>query len=632
MTERLPALTAHFNRWFGPSRTQPSSAALAEALSSAPELDALLPLARFGTTAYQRVPVLRTEHYELRILCWLPGQSSAVHGHGASSCAFRILAGEATEHLLQTPSTSPVGSLRLRVGDVGRAEAGVVHQVGNEGAEPLITAHLYAPPLPVDQPSSAEGRQVVILGGGWCGAALAIHLLRSRDPDLRITLVEAGPVVGRGVAFGTPDGEHLLNVPAGKMSLDPNNPGDCLSFARARISGVHGHALLTRRLYGDYVQTRLAQAVTQSPSRLRLARASATRVDRLTPTATGWRWRVTLSDGRLLAADEVVLATGHGPARLPEVLEPFRHHPRLILRPDAPGALDAIGPDERLLLVGTGLTAVDTVLSLRSKGLNRPLTAVSRNGWWPRPHLETVGWTGPMIDLDTESAPRTAEGLARWLRQEVDRAWTQGIPWQAVLGAVRPFVSVLWARLPDAERGLFLTLHRSAWEVHRHRVPRATHQRLRDYADEGWLQTLSGGIGAVEARPDGFTVSLPGRDGALPTRFDRVVACMGRESDPRRFAAPLWQGLLEEGLVTADRQGLGLLTDPNGATLDGSGQPTGLWALGGLQRPLWFESSAVPELAEQAAALALALSARSVRQPEAALLPPLPAEQLAALP
>ena len=287
MTELLPALSAHLNRWFGPSRSQPSSAALAEALLSAPELEALLPLARIGPTAYQRVPVLRTEHDELRLLCWLPGQSSAVHGHGASSCAFRILAGEATEHLLQSPNDRAAGPQRLAVGALRRAEAGVVHQVGNEGAEPLITAHLYSPPLPVDQPSSSEGRQVVILGGGWCGAALAIHLLRSRDPDLRITLVESGPVIGRGVAFGTPDAEHLLNVPAGKMSLDPENPGDFLSFARARVSGVHGHALLSRRLYGDYVQTRLAQAVTQSPSRLRLARASATRVDRLTPHRHG---------------------------------------------------------------------------------------------------------------------------------------------------------------------------------------------------------------------------------------------------------------------------------------------------------------------------------------------------------
>ena len=84
--------------------------------------------------------------------------------------------------------------------------------------------------------------------------------------------------------------------------------------------------------------------------------------------------------------------------------------------------------------------------------------------------------------------------------------------------------------------------------------------------------------------------------------------------------------------MAADRQGLGLLTDPHGATLDLPGQPTGLWALGGLQRPLWFESSAVPELAEQVAALTLALSARSVRRPAAVTLPPVPAEHLAVLP
>lgn len=70
----------------------------------------------------------------------------------------------------------------------------------------------------------------------------------------------------------------------------------------------------------------------------------------------------------------------------------------------------------------------------------------------------------------------------------------------------------------------------------------------------------------------------------------------------------MWEDLLGAGLVAADVHGLGVLTDDRGATLRSDGTPTGLWALGGLQRPRWFESTAVPVLSGQVAALARVLA------------------------
>jgi uncharacterized NAD(P)/FAD-binding protein YdhS len=84
-----------------------------------------------------------------------------------------------------------------------------------------------------------------------------------------------------------------------------------------------------------------------------------------------------------------------------------------------------------------------------------------------------------------------------------------------------------------------------------------------------------------------------------------------------RIAEPLVVGLREAGDLTPDPLGLGMLTDEQGALFraDGSLAP-GLFTLGPSRRPAYFESTAVPELRQQAAALAEELAQ------QAAALPP----------
>lgn len=567
--------------------------ALGRALRGLVDGDVLLSRARFDAERYTRVLLHRDERVEIRLLCWEPGQSSALHDHGASSCAFRVLTGEATEHRIGRPDRV------LRAGDVAHAAPGDVHQIANVGPEPLVTLHVYAPPLPEPEPAESP-RRIVVIGGGWSGAALAMHLLEAGGPEVCVTLVERGPSLGRGVAYDTPDAAHLLNVPASGMSVDPADPGELVRFARARGLDVSGDDLLPRRVYGDYVEDRLARVVSSRPGQLRLARGEAVAVS---PGAGGWTVR--LADGRALGADDVVLATGNARPLAPQGLRGIADDPRLVADPWRPGALASIAPTDRVLVVGTGLTALDVLSTLRRQGHEAPVRALSRNGRWPRPHLPTVHWHGPSYPLDPSEAPRTADGLVDWLRAHVDRAKGQDLPWQVVLGAVRPHVSTLWRTLPQEERARFLAAHRSEWEVVRHRAPAPLHAERRAWEDEGWLTTLRGGILAATAHEAGLVVRIAG-DPEL-VEVDRVVLCTGPDGDVRRSPDPLWRELLARGLARPDPLGLGILTAEDGAV---EGAPEGLWALGCLERPRFFEVTSVPDLAVRARALASRILSR----------------------
>jgi uncharacterized NAD(P)/FAD-binding protein YdhS len=458
-----------------------------------------------------------------------------------------------------------------------------------------MTAHLAPSPGPLGPtlPTRAEGRRFVIVGAGFAGVAVAIHLLRTSDPALVVTLVDPRPV-GRGPAWDT-DPSLLLNVPAARMSLDPREPDD----ARAYFDASAG-ALLPRARYADYVLDRFERALA-SPARLERAPAAATSI-----TRRPGGWEVALADGRPLPADEVVLATGLGPPAVPDVWAPHAAHARLATTPLAPGALDDLDPDERVLILGTGLTAVDAVLLLARRWHRGPVHAVSRRGLWPRPHLPEVVWTGTPSRLDPADAPETAHGLAAWLAAHVARETERGLPWQAAFDAVRPHVPTLWARLDAAERSRFLDDWRPVWEVLRHRAPAHLLETLSSLEAAGALRTHTGGARPLAADDHGFDVALAGE----VQRFDRVLVCTGAVSDPRRWGSPLWDGLLRDGVVHVDAHGLGVLTDERGATVDPTGATTGLWAVGGVQRARWFESTAVPELAAQAARVAAALGAR----------------------
>ena len=439
-----------------------------------------------------------------------------------------------------------------------------------------------------------QGR-VAIVGGGFCGMALAVQLLRRADFGGSVVLFEPAPSLG-GVAYTTEQPRHLLNVPADRMSLYPDRPDDFVRFADAAGWPDAGLQFLPRTLYGAYLRAAFAQVAEAAADRLQVLRAE---VRSARPQAQGWELE---AGGIAWQASTVVLASGNGPPMVPGPLRKLGTVPEVITEPYRPGALAAIAADAPVLVLGMRLTAVDILESLSAQGHRGPVFALSRRARWPAEHLPEVRWRGDAPTLAALPAPLTADGLADWFRASVAAAELRGIPWQAVADAVRPRVQSLWQALPDAEQTRFLAKHRGPWEWCRHRLPAQCAELLRGWQRSGWLTPLGGEVVAAAQAADGLSVTLRTPEGAESIhRFGAVVCGAGRLSDPRRFGGHLWPQLIGEGLVRPDPHGMGLQAAPTGEV---RGAPAGLYALGNLLRPALFESTAVPEFAQQAAALA----------------------------
>ena len=105
---------------------------------------------RFDERFYTRTSIFRNAQAELLVMGWLGGQMSPLHNHRGSICALKVLAGEGIEVSYERSEIgllAPSSVSRQKTGFLSASADSDVHQVGNVKEVPLVTLHLYSPPL-----------------------------------------------------------------------------------------------------------------------------------------------------------------------------------------------------------------------------------------------------------------------------------------------------------------------------------------------------------------------------------------------------------------------------------------------------------------------------------------------------
>jgi uncharacterized NAD(P)/FAD-binding protein YdhS len=495
--------------------------------------------------------------------------------------------------------------------------------------------------------------RVAVIGGGFAGTALAVSLQARLPADARILLFEPAPRIGPGLAYGTTDSAHLLNVPAGSMSLYPDRPGHFSEWLAARPDAPaapadSGPIFAPRVLFGAYLEEQLAAAMARPGAAIEVLRHRVDAVER----QPGGGFRLSAVAGQW-DAGRVMLAVG-GFAAAPG--EP----PFLAGDPWDPATLAGIDPDAAVLLVGMGLTMVDMLLSLRHRGHRGKVIGLSRHGWLPLPHV-----TGPLpppwpvllpspaqqadsgqavspadaypvaslADMSLAAPPANAgqgaasanaahaaspqnagpaaapqnfgpAALCRALRQAAAEAAIAGQPWQSVIDGARPHLPRVWGGLSLKQRATFLRHGRSLWNLHRHRLAPAVARFVAAAVASGGLESLAARLESWKPAPGGgvlATLRLRG-GGQRVVDVARIILCTGPNGPGAwRDAAPV-PALLRNGLARMDALGLGLdVAGPDGTLRGADGQPVpGLHAVGPLTRGTLWEITAVPEIRAQA--------------------------------
>src|SRR5450830_1132714 len=438
---------------------------------------------------------------------------------------------------------------------------------------------------------SIRNADVLIIGGGLSGTMLAVQLLRLPG-QRQILVIEPRAELGRGEAYSAVELGHTLNGNAARMSVDPDNADDLTQWLTAYI-GAGGwpesdqqHVPISelfppRGIFGLYAQQRLAEAKALSTSTVEHIRAEVVDLQ-VEPAAT----LLTLDNGQQLRGAQAVLATGMFPAaRTPQTESSGLN--AAAVDPWDVQAMTQLDPLSTVLIIGSGLTMVDAVVSLEQAGHRGPIEVFSRHGLLPHVRRQPPVWDD---FLAADHRLRSPRQLLREVRRQCRIATAQGIDWQAPLDTVCAHIGRLWSQASEREKRQFVRHVRPWWESHHHRAA----------SFKGLAPAVNGVSIRLRQRGEQTITQVAGA---------ALINSSGIEYDWRRVARPLPQQLLKRGLIQPGPLALGIAADASGAVLDAQGQASQrLFAMGPPLRGMWWESTAVTDVALQAKALALKLT------------------------
>ncbi|MBN8550823.1 MAG: FAD/NAD(P)-binding protein [Deltaproteobacteria bacterium] len=435
---------------------------------------------------------------------------------------------------------------------------------------------------------------VAIIGAGFSGVSAAYHLARRTEEcnaPLSCLVFEPREQIGAGVAYQTKTPVHLLNVPAGRMSLDE---GDPQSFLRWLTKNGHTYSeedFVPRPLYQAYLSdifSELEQISPQTALKVVQEYASALEFD-------GDLFQLRSAAGLSYQARNIILAVGNSPQS--DGLD----RDEALKSPWDQAAIASSASHSAVAIIGSGLSAVDTILALEAAAFTGHYTLISRRGLLPQPH-GTHGHpdTTTQAAADRVIAKPTVREMLRELRSSIG----QGLAWRDLIDALRPSTQKIWNRLPARNKRSFIRHLRPFWDSHRHRVPVESLSVLLKLKELGRLTSMKGRVTSHTASKDGVTLKVESRGRASVARFDSVFDCRGLWTDLRASRCPLLDSIIRNGTAHYDELALGLRTDRIGRLLSARGAPLAIYTLGSLRRGELWETTAVREIRSQARLIA----------------------------
>ncbi|MCZ7449630.1 FAD/NAD(P)-binding protein [Agrobacterium rhizogenes] len=454
---------------------------------------------------------------------------------------------------------------------------------------------------------------VAIIGGGFSGAALAVHLHRAIEgqdvkgqEEARIIVFEPRETLGSGLAYSTPEPANRINVPAGRMTLYPDDPDSFVRYIEKTnaLTGdaaavlPDGQAFPQRRVFGAYVAAEIAPLLEAG-----VIEHKRSRVEHVARHGEGWELHT--ADGDSHVADIVVVATSHPPPALPRALKPLASHPKLVADVNADAALDTIAACDRVLIVGNGLTAADAFAALKRRGHHGQVVSLSRRGLRSRGHPAVPQEPyGDFVDPPSTSASE----LLRRIRLALRAAQASGASWHGVLDAVRLQGRDIWRNLPLQERRRIVRWLRPFWDAHRFRIAPQVETLLDTAVIAGQLQIVAGSLVSARLGQSGslhIDLRYRGEKDVTPIDVDAVIVTTGPAHGGILKSQVFLVGLEQEGLLTLCPTGLGIRCDEQSRAIDQQGHAIETLLISGpLARGTFGELMGLPQVTEHAVFLA----------------------------
>jgi uncharacterized NAD(P)/FAD-binding protein YdhS len=276
--------------------------------------------------------------------------------------------------------------------------------------------------------------------------------------------------------------------------------------------------------------------------------------------------------GTKLRGRQVVLALGNFPPGENDGTDKNSDRPWFSNNPYAAETHAKLAEPGDILIIGTGLTSLDVLLTLAPIKQEGKIHIVSRRCLFPQPHSKVASY--PAF-FDADHLPKTARELLRRVRREVRIAAARGTNWRSVVDSIRPFHQAIWRNLGNVEQKRFLRHLRSLWDTHRHRcAPQVMAVKERLEAENRLICHRGHILGYLPVE-NGVEVTYRPRGISEKRTFvvRQVLSCTGPQSDYRKLDDLFVRHLLERDLLAPDPLRIGARTGQDGQLIDQTGEP-----------------------------------------------------------
>jgi len=457
---------------------------------------------------------------------------------------------------------------------------------------------------------------IAIIGGGFAGITTAIQLIKKAISPIRLHIVGEKEHFARGIAYQPYSKRHILNVIAGKMSAFPDQPEHFLNWLMEKEDygkldkAIIASSFISRKVYGDYLSELWQNALIEAHTKGIQVVEIRDSVIGLEVDKDGYRLRC--KNSLEIIVNQCVIATGNQIPKNPTIPNAnFFKSPNYFQNPWSIQSVMNVQDTLPLLIVGNGLTMVDTLIGLEEQGYHGEIYSISPNGFNILPHRHSG--MSYKAHLEEIKDGMNLRDLAKVIHRHVKIVRQFGISAEPIIDALRPMTQKLWRSLSSQDKKLFMARFRHLFGVARHRIPLHIYDKIQKLRIDGKLHIQSGKILDILETHEGVQVSYWNRKTRAVDKImvSRVINCTGPETDFSRLENSFLSQCIQDELICQDELKLGLNTNiENFKVLYKDGREhANLYTLGSnLKGELW-ESTAVNELRQQAEALSIILLA-----------------------
>lgn len=414
-------------------------------------------------------------------------------------------------------------------------------------------------------------RRIAIIGFGFCGKMLLANLAKNSSKDFQITIFNKSDEGFESVAFAGFSPHYILNVPANKMSAFSSDKDGFCEFLRQKypqiLEKITDSGFAPRHIYREYLQEILDE-LPKSRVDFRLINQEVVKVVK---SESSKEFFVTSKSGEQFSFDEIVLATSFVQSRFPWKFT-AKNLVKNLWNQDALEFHQKNFTDEKICLIGSGLTTVDVIVGLKNRNFSGKIFVISRRGNFPKKHFSGTHEIPNFISVD--DAKKGALFLCLKVRNFL-RANPQ-FDLRHVVDSVRPVTQNLWRNFDEKNKKLFLRLL-PYWNIFRHRAPAGSIKIIEDMILSKQLEIKRGGVKSISQK--GEKILMQSKLDEFET--DYLVNCLGFEFDAKEYS--LLNHMIDCGLLTQDL----MMVRSNNKKVH---------LLGGLNIGRDFECTAVPDL------------------------------------